>query len=356
MMRNLFPPGVIVPYSCKASFAVMRHFILHTLLDIDLLGSDTAAPNLSYRLPAVVVFAGDPAHLDDMPLLQQQGARFCEPLQVQFIGLQHHHHQQQQQQQQQRDFTGCVGQNQECRRHLGGLLTGQQMYRCLSSLVCVAGEQYPGRGSTASTSSTRSPGGQRMANFFVCMMCGDNYDPATVLNPLLYSHNCCRLEAPTRSQADCSFSTSLWSLCLNGSGSGPLAEAGAVRVRVEAFLPNTSGRLLATATVGSYHQALQATLRRQFFDGYVLVYSAKRRASLAHLLCLSQRLPHSIPLMLVAVGEVVDFFSDQQTNSFIVEGSRLADELGARFITVSRTNEQALCIVCFSINHLRDYV
>ncbi|KRY34006.1 Rho GTPase-activating protein [Trichinella spiralis] len=333
--------GVIVPYSCKASFAVMRHFILHTLLDIDLLGSDTAAPNLSYRLPAVVVFAGDPAHLDDMPLLQQQGARFCEPLQVQFIGLQHHHHQQQQQQQQQRDFTGCVGQNQECRRHLGGLLTGQQMYRCLSSLVCVAGEQYPGRGSTASTSSTRSPGGQRMANFFVCMMCGDNYDPATVLNPLLYSHNCCRLEAPTRSQADCSFSTSLWSLCLNGSGSGPLAEAGAVRVRVEAFLPNTSGRLLATATVGSYHQALQATLRRQFFDGYVLVYSAKRRASLAHLLCLSQRLPHSIPLMLVAVGEVVDFFSDQQTNSFIVEGSRLADELGARFITVSRTNEQA---------------
>ncbi|OUC44233.1 hypothetical protein D917_09277 [Trichinella nativa] len=45
--------------------------------------------------------------------------------------------------------------------------------------------------------------------------------------------------------------------------------------------------------------------------------------------------------MLVAVGEVVDFFSDQQTNSFIVEGSRLADELGARFITVSRTNEQA---------------
>ncbi|KRX59548.1 Rho GTPase-activating protein [Trichinella sp. T9] len=331
--------GVIVPYSCKASFAVMRHFILHTLLDIDLLGSDTAAPNLSYRLPAVVVFAGDPAHLDDMPLLQQQGARFCEPLQVQFIGLQHHHHQQQQQQQ--RDFTGCVGQNHECRRHLGGLLTGQQMYRCLSSLVCVAGEQYPGRGSTASTSSTRSPGGQRMANFFVCMMCGDNYDPATVLNPLLYSHNCCRLEAPTRSQADCSFSTSLWSLCLNSSGSGPLAEAGAVRVRVEAFLPNTSGRLLATATVGSYHQALQATLRRQFFDGYVLVYSAKRRASLAHLLCLSQRLPHSIPLMLVAVGEVVDFFSDQQTNSFIVEGSRLADELGARFITVSRTNEQA---------------
>ncbi|KRX78732.1 Rho GTPase-activating protein [Trichinella sp. T6] len=332
--------GVIVPYSCKASFAVMRHFILHTLLDIDLLGSDTAAPNLSYRLPAVVVFAGDPAHLDDMPLLQQQGARFCEPLQVQFIGLQHHHHQQQQQQQQ-RDFTGCVGQNHECRRHLGGLLTGQQMYRCLSSLVCVAGEQYPGRGSTASTSSTRSPGGQRMANFFVCMMCGDNYDPATVLNPLLYSHNCCRLEAPTRSQADCSFSTSLWSLCLNSSGSGPLAEAGAVRVRVEAFLPNTSGRLLATATVGSYHQALQATLRRQFFDGYVLVYSTKRRASLAHLLCLSQRLPHSIPLMLVAVGEVVDFFSDQQANTFIVEGSRLADELGARFITVSRTNEQA---------------
>ncbi|KRZ38257.1 Rho GTPase-activating protein [Trichinella pseudospiralis] len=333
--------GVIVPYSCKASFAVMRHFILHTLLDINLLGSDTTTPNLSYRLPAVVVFAGDPAQLDDMPLLQQQGARFCEPLQVQFIGLQQHHHQQQQAQQQ-RDFTGCLGQNQERRSQLGSVLTGQQMYRCLSSLVCVAGEQYPGRGSTASTSSTRSQGGQRMANFFVCMMCGDNYDPATVLNPLLYSHNCCRLDAPTRSQADCcSFSTSLWSLCLNGSGSRPVAEAGAVRVRVEAFLPNTSGRLLATATVGSYHQALQATLRRQFFDGYVLVYSAKRRASLAHLLCLSQRLPHSIPLMLVAVGEVVDFFSDQQTNSFIVEGSRLADELGARFITVSRTNEQA---------------
>jgi hypothetical protein len=39
--------------------------------------------------------------------------------------------------------------------------------------------------------------------------------------------------------------------------------------------------------------------------------------------------------LIVAVGDLIEFFSDPNTNYLLTEGNQLADKLHARFITVS---------------------
>lgn len=57
--------------------------------------------------------------------------------------------------------------------------------------------------------------------------------------------------------------------------------------------------------------------------------------------CLAHLIPDPIPILMVAVGEVTEFFSDLATNQLITEGNEIADKIAARFITVSKATDQS---------------
>uniref|UniRef100_A0A914UW61 PG2 pseudoGTPase domain-containing protein n=1 Tax=Plectus sambesii TaxID=2011161 RepID=A0A914UW61_9BILA len=150
----------------------------------------------------------------------------------------------------------------------------------------------------------------------LCLMCGDQFPPQAVLGPLL---------AEGRQQ----------SVNVNR---GPITT-------VDAFLPRLGRRARIEIRIDAYHTAfLTRPKPQQAFDGYILAYSARRRASLAHLKALAHTaIPPSkrgSALLLVAVGEVTDFFNDHDTNALLTEGNELADKLRARFITVSPNADQ----------------
>jgi hypothetical protein len=114
---------------------------------------------------------------------------------------------------------------------------------------------------------------------------------------------------------------------------------------VDVFLPRVARRARVEIRIDAYHTAfLTRPKPQQAFDGYILAYSARRRASLAHLKALAQSAvppaKRGAALLLVAVGEVTDFFNDHETNALLTEGNELADQLRARFITVSPNADQ----------------
>jgi len=83
-------------------------------------------------------------------------------------------------------------------------------------------------------------------------MCGDDFSPQLILNPLL-------------NQSDVSWNSS------------------SRTVTVETFLPSAARKLRICLTVAAYHTAFVWVAEGIYFNGYQLVYSTKRRASLAHL-------------------------------------------------------------------------
>uniref|UniRef100_UPI00358ECC56 rho GTPase-activating protein 5-like n=1 Tax=Myxine glutinosa TaxID=7769 RepID=UPI00358ECC56 len=137
----------------------------------------------------------------------------------------------------------------------------------------------------------------------MCVMCGDPYNVDLVLTPFLESQFCLN---PQSGQND--------SLVLE-------MFLGARRKRIK-------------ITVSSYHTA---TLNRSnVFHGYILVYSAKRRASLSVLISFLSDVMEAIPIQLVAITESNnEFFVDKTTKELLSEGESIADEVGLKFMTVS---------------------
>ncbi|KFD72711.1 hypothetical protein M514_01836 [Trichuris suis] len=368
--------GVIVAYSSRQSFSCGRDFIFHTLMDVDVLTSTGEGPmngiptGALRRLPVVMLYACDVAHINDVPYLQQQGCNFADALQVRFVGLR-----------QADDFDYLVQQQQQQHGQQGSvMLTAEQVYRTIFSIVHSACIQYPSAGSSnscncaqcQSDSNRHQSGSVVSGTVVICLMCGDDFEPDLVLNPLLTRLRTHRLDQCTlvdsvsdQSIAD-SVTSSLWSLCLNGAGSrsNVVSKNVPVTFNVDVFLPVACNRFSISCSVTSYHCALALTLKEVLFDGYMFIYSPKRRSSLAHLeyahvdnvaipnlvnkrfllSCLSRLLPSTKPMMFVAVGEVVDFFSDQEANGLIMEGSQLADKMNARFVSVSRSTEPSSTI------------
>ena len=83
--------------------------------------------------------------------------------------------------------------------------------------------------------------------------------------------------------------------------------------------------------------------RDELIHGFILVYSAKRRASLSTLTAFSLNIPE-LPIQLLAVSDE-DFatpsvFSNEFTGQLITEGNTLADRLNAHFMTSTTTIQQ----------------
>ncbi|KAK7491424.1 hypothetical protein BaRGS_00017253 [Batillaria attramentaria] len=139
----------------------------------------------------------------------------------------------------------------------------------------------------------------------MCVMCGDPFPLEVPLGPLLNSEG------------------------LRVGPENPYA------VTLQAYLE--SHRQQVEVEVTSYH-GRPPVPERTILHGYILVYSAQRRASLATLRAFAAHLP-AVPRLIVAVadsgGAAQLFFNNEVSQALIREGNQLADELGAVFMTTT---------------------
>ncbi|XP_005097825.1 rho GTPase-activating protein 35 isoform X2 [Aplysia californica] len=147
----------------------------------------------------------------------------------------------------------------------------------------------------------------------MCLMCGDPFPLELPLGPLL-NHDMCRVLADTP-------------YCITLDLFLELAKQ---KVEVE---------------VASYHGGNR--LHQGLFHGHILVYSAKRKASLATLRAYSETLL-GVPKLILAVadsgGASSSFFSSEVCQELIQEGNQLADTLGAAFMTTTANFPQQTAV------------
>ncbi|CAB3372513.1 Hypothetical predicted protein [Cloeon dipterum] len=140
----------------------------------------------------------------------------------------------------------------------------------------------------------------------LCVFCGDPYSVEHVLNPLL-SHQCCFL-------------------------------SGDRSIILETFLGDSKRKV--EVIISSFHGA--NAFREELVHGFVLVYSTKRKASLATLDAFSANIPN-LPIQILAVtdsGGANAFFGSDLSHQLITGGNIVADRLGAHFMTSSASSQQ----------------
>ncbi|CAH0558065.1 unnamed protein product [Brassicogethes aeneus] len=133
----------------------------------------------------------------------------------------------------------------------------------------------------------------------MCMFCGDPYSVENLLGPLL-SHQMCFLSS-------------------------------AHSIILETFLGDSKRKV--EVIVSSFHGA--NAFREDLVHGFILVYSTKRKASLATLNAFSMNIPN-LPIQILAVteaGGATAFFNDDLSQLLITEGNSTADRLQAHFMT-----------------------
>ncbi|XP_075987225.1 rho GTPase-activating protein 190 isoform X3 [Anticarsia gemmatalis] len=141
----------------------------------------------------------------------------------------------------------------------------------------------------------------------VCMFCDDPYSPERVLSPLLLHRAC----------------------FLTGDRS----------IVIETFLGDSKRKV--EVIISSFHGASQ--FREELIHGFILIYSAKRKASLATLNAFSMNIPN-LPIQMVAVTDgggsaASTFFGTDLGHALITEGNATADRLGAHFTTYTSSAE-----------------
>ncbi|KAL1130273.1 hypothetical protein AAG570_013211 [Ranatra chinensis] len=145
----------------------------------------------------------------------------------------------------------------------------------------------------------------------MCMFCGDPYSVENVLGPLL-SHQCCFL-------------------------------SGERSIILETFLGSSKRKV--EVIISSFHGA--NAFREELVHGFILVYSTKRKASLATLKlfffsAFSMNIPN-LPIQILAVtdtGGASAFFSNDLSHQLITEGNATADRLQAHFMTSTSSFQQ----------------
>uniref|UniRef100_A0A1I7YUS3 Rho GTPase-activating protein 190 n=1 Tax=Steinernema glaseri TaxID=37863 RepID=A0A1I7YUS3_9BILA len=112
---------------------------------------------------------------------------------------------------------------------------------------------------------------------------------------------------------------------------------------IDVALSNPKRPVRVSLRVCAYHSWL---LNKQIqpIHGHVLVYSARRRASLAHAAAAAQSLVAAAApgtqqaigqsILIIAVADVTDFFNDEASH-LPVKSSELASRIGAVFVTIS---------------------
>lgn len=134
----------------------------------------------------------------------------------------------------------------------------------------------------------------------MCAMCWDPFSVDLILSPFLDSH-CCSAGQPGQS------STLILDKIIGDS-----------RRRIQ-------------VTVLSYHSAI-GVRKDELVHGYILVYSAKRKASMATLRAFLAEVHDVIPVQMVAITDSqADFFENDAIKELMTEGEHIATEISAKF-------------------------
>ncbi|XP_043929817.1 LOW QUALITY PROTEIN: rho GTPase-activating protein 5 [Protopterus annectens] len=134
----------------------------------------------------------------------------------------------------------------------------------------------------------------------MCAMCGDPFSVDLILSPFLESHLCSAAQPGQNN-----------SLMLDKI-------IGEKRRRIQ-------------ITVLSYHSSI-GVRKDELVHGYILVYSARRKASLAMLRAFLAEVQDSIPVQLVAVTDSqADFFEKDTIKELMTEGEHIATEISAKY-------------------------
>ncbi|WKY06617.1 hypothetical protein Q1695_006642 [Nippostrongylus brasiliensis] len=244
------------------------------------LASSTGTLGAADPLPPVYVLVCDPSHYDLLPYLHQQGIHLAESTYGIFIGAGSG------------DSDGGWSRASDC-----SSIFGRDQLLRICDTVC------------ASQLDRRS--GLRIQ---VSVLCGDPIPLDTMLVTML------GVEGQTlRAIRDPN---------QNGAGVVP----------VDVFW--SGQRFAVDLHLGAYHSWL-ASKSKSSTHGHVVVYSARRAASFAHARAAISRVLDDgcrtltgKAILLVAVAELQDYFSDEETNLLLTEGSELATSIGASFITI----------------------
>ncbi|XP_061843675.1 rho GTPase-activating protein 5 [Nerophis lumbriciformis] len=134
----------------------------------------------------------------------------------------------------------------------------------------------------------------------MCAMCWDPFSVDLILSPFLESH-CCSAGQPGQSNT----------LMLDKI-------VGDSRKRIQ-------------VTILSYHSAI-GVRKDELVHGYILVYSAKRKASMATLRAFLAEVQDVIPVQMVAITDSqADFFENDAIKELMTEGEHIATEIAAKF-------------------------
>lgn len=112
-------------------------------------------------------------------------------------------------------------------------------------------------------------------------------------------------------------------------------------ITFELFLGDNKRRV--ELVLSSYHGANE--YRDDLVHGFILLYSTKRKASLATLNAFSMNIPN-LPMQIVAItepGGVNSFFNNEMCQMLITEGNSMADKLRAHFATASDESSHFKC-------------
>ncbi|KAK3101435.1 hypothetical protein FSP39_003567 [Pinctada imbricata] len=155
----------------------------------------------------------------------------------------------------------------------------------------------------------------------MCMMCGDEYAVDVPLGPILNSN-------PTQIEYENEYNS----------------------IIIEASVDNNPQytKQKIEVVVGSYHNFVARVFKDEEDDyqGFVLVYSPKRKASYYTMKALAdnlRRFSSIIPILILAVtdnGLSSMFFHDESSKELIQEGNHLAKDLGCTFMTTTANFQQ----------------
>lgn len=152
-------------------------------------------------------------------------------------------------------------------------------------------------------------GDQPDIRIILSMFCGDPYNVETIVSSLMSEPSC--VSSDDR------------------------------HITFELFLGDSKRRV--EVILSSYHGA--NSFRDELIHGFILLYSTKRKASLATLNAFSMNIPN-LPMQMVALtepGGVNSFFNSELCQILITEGNSLADKLRAHFATASDEENQFKC-------------
>ncbi|KAJ3613448.1 hypothetical protein NHX12_019697 [Muraenolepis orangiensis] len=134
----------------------------------------------------------------------------------------------------------------------------------------------------------------------MCAMCWDPFSVDLILSPFLDSQ-CCGAGQP-------------------GQGN---------TLVLDKIIGDTRRRI--QVTVLSYHSAI-GVRKDELVHGYILVYSAKRKASMATLRAFLAEVQDVIPVQMVAITDSqADFFENDAIKELMTEGEHIATEIAAKF-------------------------